>query len=227
MSAFIKYDDGAKTLTFDVVTSETQEFSTAITEHPVEKGSNIADHIRQELTNVRLEVFVSNAPINNPKFSRQSVDLPVKEFSPPLAPTPGSIFGALGSLISSLLSGKKEWKAQVYKTSKEENFVADALDTLRQIQTKGTLCDIYTSSRNHKSMLLVRVEPNGNAGTGTGRSLTLEFRQFREVATKLVAAPKSTETRGKTIEKKGAQAPTEVPAAKKSVLKALAGGIGG
>jgi hypothetical protein len=127
-SAYLEFDD--ETLYFECVTSETAEHTATATEHNVEQGANVSDHVRPGLDKVTLEVFVSNTPIEdvNGKYdlAKESVELDVivmqaqaffseldvPEFKQSLAPTPGSLINAATSAIGDLISGKPAYKAQ-------------------------------------------------------------------------------------------------------------------
>lgn len=52
-----------KVLTFDATLSEDHKWSSTITDHPVELGADIADHVRKDLDELTLEVFISNSPV--------------------------------------------------------------------------------------------------------------------------------------------------------------------
>ena len=123
-SAYLQWVDKSgqsKVLHFDVVKSEQHNISTFITEHPVESGADIADHVRSNLDTFTLEGFVTNAPISGvdkTKISQKigdykGLDLTpvIPEYQAPLAPTPGAVFGAIGGALSSLLNGKKQYNA--------------------------------------------------------------------------------------------------------------------
>jgi hypothetical protein len=56
------------TLGFDVTSSEAVEITATVTKHPVEVGADVTDHIRKNLDEVTLEVFVSNTPLTNQNF---------------------------------------------------------------------------------------------------------------------------------------------------------------
>lgn len=49
---------------FDAITGENHDISATVSEHPVEEGANIADHVRANLQRVSLKAFVSDTPIN-------------------------------------------------------------------------------------------------------------------------------------------------------------------
>ena len=55
-------------LGFDVTESEALELSSTVTEHPVETGANVTDHVRKNLDKLTLVVFVSNTPITDENF---------------------------------------------------------------------------------------------------------------------------------------------------------------
>lgn len=48
---------------FDVVSSENHDVSATATEHPVEKGAPISDHVRPNLIKISLEGVITNAPL--------------------------------------------------------------------------------------------------------------------------------------------------------------------
>lgn len=50
---------------FDATLSEQHTSSAQVTEHPVETGANITDHVRPMLDKVQLEGFITNTPINS------------------------------------------------------------------------------------------------------------------------------------------------------------------
>lgn len=49
---------------YDAVTSENHNTDAAITDHPVEVGANITDHVRTEPTRVSQEIIITNTPVN-------------------------------------------------------------------------------------------------------------------------------------------------------------------
>jgi len=54
--------------TFDVVVSEEWGEDAEVTEHPVEQGANVGDHVRVKLVTCKLKVFVSQEPIDASPF---------------------------------------------------------------------------------------------------------------------------------------------------------------
>ena len=56
--------DALNTITFDVVVSEEWDEGATVTEHPVESGPDVSDHIRVTLPTCRLRIFSTNEPLD-------------------------------------------------------------------------------------------------------------------------------------------------------------------
>lgn len=199
---------------FDAVLSEQHDLSGEVTRHSVEKGSDITDNVIVEPEMITLEVFVSNTPITNHDLFGNvvgtynvSVPLDVPSYDPPLAPTPGSVFNAIGSAIKSLFSDKKEYAATVLKFSRDQNYVAIAHDILWQLINDRVLVTVHTSSRTYPDMLLVRGPLTRNPPLGDACTLNLEFQSIRVVESKTATIPKEIVPTKKVD--KGQQSPKE------------------
>jgi hypothetical protein len=94
-SAFLVWTDASGT-TYefypDLVISEKWTENAAVTEHPVEQGANIVDHVRVELAKCELTIFATNEPIGANSFQSPSLSglelqgLPGPSFLVPLPP---------------------------------------------------------------------------------------------------------------------------------------------
>jgi hypothetical protein len=75
-SAFIVWIDASGT-TYefypDLVISEKWTENATVTEHPVEQGSNVTDHVRVELSRCELVIFATNEPIGPNSFQAPSL----------------------------------------------------------------------------------------------------------------------------------------------------------
>lgn len=126
-AGYLDFDDSS--LFFECVVSEQAEHTATATDHNVEQGANVSDHVRPGLDRVTLEVFVSNTLLNDPNgFYGGSVEgvefnvptmkskaiyteLDVPTFKQKLAPTPGALINAVTSALGDLISGKQAYKA--------------------------------------------------------------------------------------------------------------------
>jgi hypothetical protein len=111
-------------LTFDLIVSEQWEEGATVTEHPVEQGADVADHVRVELRKCELKVWATNEPIdaNNwdqatlttstlgtpaPNWQPGSSGVVVQTFDNPilLRSLAGSLVGLAGGLIGGAVGG--------------------------------------------------------------------------------------------------------------------------
>lgn len=115
-------------LTFDCVVSEQWDEDATVTEHPVEQGADVTDHVRVELRKCELKVWATNEPIdaNNwdeatitsstlsldpngvqPRWKVGSGELTVSGWDNPilLRSLAGSLVGLAGSAIGSAVGG--------------------------------------------------------------------------------------------------------------------------
>lgn len=221
-SAYFEFDDVS--YLFECVTSETGEHTSTATEHNVEKGANVSDHIRPGLDKVSLEVFVSNTPLTDVNglygLAKSSVELDVPSFKQSLSPTPGALINAAASAIGDLISGKPTYKAQFITYGGPRNVPKDVVTQLDDWRLKGVVGKVVTAWKTYESVIIEHVGVKRDASMGEAVTITIDLREIRMVETKMVTVPIPTETRGKTMVNKGRQAPTEVPAGDESILLA-------
>lgn len=227
-SAYLEFD--STILMFDAVTSEQAEHTATVTEHAVEQGANIADHVRDGLDTVTLEVLVSNTPTRDVNGmyggTIESVELKVPKFDKGVPLTPGGIMSAGIDAIKGLISPEEPWKAQVLTFPSKFNAVKDVLTMLDDWKKQGMVGSVITGWKLYPSVVITKVSPSRNAQTGDAASFSLEFREIRVVESKMITAPIPTEARGAIKKPKGRQPTSFVrdPAPKKSLLKKLLGG---
>jgi hypothetical protein len=82
----------ANLFTFDCVVDETWNEPATVTEHPVENGANVADHVRVELRKVTLKVWATNEPIDANNWDEATVGpVSIDVAGPSWTPGPGTI----------------------------------------------------------------------------------------------------------------------------------------
>lgn len=243
MGAYLSFD--GQDFYFDAVLSEQAEHTAEATEHAVEQGANVADHVRPGLDRITLEVAVSNTPIkdvNNlygattegieldPLEGRQKATGHSDTPKGPFPVSPGAAFQAIGNAISGLIGGSGPAKATVVKFGGAPfDAVRDTLNQLLDWQHRAVVGEVITPHRTYSSMIIERVAPRRDSSTGAGAELVIDLREVRLVETSTITVPIPTETRGKTIKQKGRQPSSFVrdPGPKKSVLTALKEKFGG
>lgn len=176
-------DDGQEqSILFDATVRDSHESSATITEHPVDEGANISDHIRPDLDQVTLQVVVSNTPIVSPidhndgvVGTQQQVEL-------------GS--GAMASANVLVFDGAVTRVRSVY-------------EALLDLKNSGTLVNVLTSLREYESMGIKRISPIREAKSGNSLVATVEFKQIRVVSSEIVPSPEPRQTRGNTEQDRG------------------------
>lgn len=233
---FIVPDDGSNLgLTFDLTLSETHEDVSEVTEHPIETGCNIADHVRQTPLSLALEVFVSNTPlyadILKGRGRWRSFELTPPEYEAPFEPTPGAIFRAAGGAIKAvgdaLLGPSAPLKTQLLGFDSGFDAVRETQTILTDLKNRAVTLTVYTMSQVYANMVLTHITlPRTEYG---GAAFTLELRQLSTVQSANVAAPKAAEKRGAPSVNKGAQATkaTDSAAEASTMYKLLSGMMGG
>ncbi len=81
-AAYLSWTDSAGALhTFfpDLVLSENWSENATVTEHPVEQGANVVDHVRVELVKCELALFATNEPVGANNFTNPELTAVVLE----------------------------------------------------------------------------------------------------------------------------------------------------
>ncbi len=200
-----------------------------VTEHTVEQGSAVVDHVRPNPQTLTLEVFVSNVPITagaDRDFLPFTLDLGT--------PGDGSFFaGGTGALIQSGLQALGFVKpaptsatVTVLQFTGEVDFVRAALDQLTDLMERAILFQVYTPKANYDNMVLSGIEMHRDKGTGTSGYFTLNFKQIRIVASKIVDAPLPTILRATPAPDQGKKDTKVADGSKKSLLKHIGAAVG-
>lgn len=119
-SAYLSFD--GTDLHFDAVLSESVTHTATVTSHPVEDGPDVSDHIRDELDEIELEVFITNQPIKDVNNLYgvdenyieaidiekkvpviQGVELDIPKYRP-FPVTPGALMQTIGNAIKDAFS---------------------------------------------------------------------------------------------------------------------------
>jgi hypothetical protein len=209
-------------LTFDVVRSEMHEISSEITEHSVETGVAVADHVRPNVDKVVLEVFVSNTPINSPDADYVPRVLELDQTGPS-GFLPGGLAGLLnqGLIAVGLRNpGPTQFTVNVDVFNGDIDYVETTYTTLRMLRDTATLITLHTSRAPiYENMILESFRDSRDASTGTGANFTLNLRQIRIVASQIVAAPLPAKVASTPVASKGKKDTKKAPAPDRSHLR--------
>jgi len=210
---------------FDLIESETHTNASELTEHPVEKDSDVTDHVKHDPIELSLKVWVTNAPIEEQDaygggFGKVQLQLP------PVPPPANPIDQLFQAIKGAILGPVPPPVVNVLLFQDEFDKVQDTHIALTALERSGLSSTVVTSTMNYPNMILEKVDyEKTEAGSG---SFELGFKQVRIVTTSTVAAPAPAEPRGAPPVKKGSQA-TSAPgtdAAKSLASKLLDGAKG-
>lgn len=210
MTAYILPDDGSdRVITFDAILDELHESVSQVTEHPVETGVDVTDHVRPLPDRLNLVGYVSNQPIIvNPFTERgelRSFKLEVPKWEPPLEPTPGSIFRNTIAAVDGLLFGEPEYTAQVLAFPDAFDAIRETYEVLLELKRNAVFLEVLTPLRWYEDVILERVAAPRTAGD-SGVAFAMDLRQLRVVESGQVTAPPiPQDPSGHPLQKKGSQ----------------------
>ncbi len=193
-----QHDDGTlERVTFDASVRESYESSGEATEHAVERGAAVSDHVKPNADSLTVEGVVTNTPILAPGNQADGVT--------------GDVRGL------SIAAGNRTVTANVLQFSSTFDRVRTVDALLRTLREAGTLVKVYTGLRVLEDVLIVRYTPERSAENGNALHFTLDLKRLRIATTQRVAAPRRVRRR----EQRGPQ--PAAPAEQRSVLANLTG----
>lgn len=213
------------TLTLDASIHETHTATSTVTDHPVERGSNVADHIRPDPDVLTMEAIISNTPHFLPVDHMGGVILEDREIKGaqitaadriagiPLAGGAVGLVAGFAPIPTGLLGriGTSEYiTAVVQGFTGEFDRVTECYRELLRIRSDGQLVRILTTLRSYDNMALTSLEVSREARTGNALAMSLAFKNVRFGATKnepvpllpVKAAEKGTKTKEEHTEHK-------------------------
>lgn len=171
-------------LELDVVLAENPSGEAAVTDHPVEEGADISDHIRAKPRGVTIEAVISNTPMA-------------------LSPAPQMEYRDKASPP----------RFELLSTVPYEDRAGWADKTLERIRTEGMICRVVTRRREYSDVALTSYSPPVDRTTGDALRFSATFRRIIKVSTRLLETkqkpvPEARKERGSQPTKK-AEAPVE------------------
>lgn len=225
-------------LVFDLVISEEWEEDATVTEHPVEKGANSADHVRVELAKCTLTVFATNEPMagGNQFTSFPLLGLPLIAkvwmsniglrgliqgvgggVGAALGGTVGNIVGGVaGAALASFIPPGQEvdtpFVASVYQPiGPAQDWVQQTITLLRALKNTAQLITVVGSKQTTPNMVIETLSYIRSQDEGSGATIAIGFKEVRIVSTQVVSAPLPAIPRAAPPVSKGAQNPAQAP----------------
>lgn len=150
-------------LDVDAVLREGMDSTSEITENPVERGAEIADHIRHKSDILTLEFRITNNPVRAPQSHAGSGDGRRTQ-------------NADGSTVLTF-DGPLERVKRVH-------------DDLQRVRKAGLFWDIQTTLRRYENYLLENIKVARDNKTGDAATFILTLREVRLVDTRIASIPR-------------------------------------
>jgi hypothetical protein len=250
MPIVLLWNNGSQKLTLPIWRSESLDYSADPSEHPVERGTPIADHVEVKNAKGSFEVVISNTPIRANEYggTLQTVDVKTLQLArinrryevkvPRHIATPGPF--EVGALSGFLLPKNQDFYVDGVETRDAERIVKlgvlawdiefdlcqDVLGTLRKLQMDRTLVEVAFSFQTIVDAVLTKITPVRNTDLGSkALTISVSYEQLRFGTAERVATPLPTEPRGQSKTGKGSQgakAPKDGPESALSKTLAVA-----
>jgi hypothetical protein len=199
-------DDGVLlALIFDVCSEERHRASAQATEHDVERGVAITDHVRPERRLLTLEVVVSDTPFRaggDVSGVVEAVEVPVSPAAVQRGPKRTGDRFERGALEQSQGS---QYLA-VFQADGEMTRVVDKWARIIDARDRALLATITTKIETYTNMVLVEAQTTRTAADATWLRAELTFAEVRQVSLELVNDPVPARVRDRREVNRGAQA---------------------
>lgn len=235
----------------DAAEFESHTFEAAVTDHPVEEGIAVSDHIRPLPVRLEITGTISNTPISLPDddfsegasedTSGEDIPRPPNTFpinalgSVGVAAATGNPAGAVAGLaaaavaVAADLLEKDSVHADVLKFAPEFNRVGAALSEFLAVIQEGRLFEVVTTLATYPDMAFESLRIGRDVNTGNVLAFSAAMKQIRTVQTSTVEDPTPKVNRALPKKAKGKQASKDADenesaaAQAQSALSALTG----
>lgn len=199
-------------ISLDASLSEGHSMTAEATDHPVEQGSSISDHVHIKPRVVTIEGIISNHPIKLPASQVDGVNEVDVEFEWKAVPNlpvqlggPGLLGAATGALVSAVGGDVQKGSAKGFEPPFDR--VQSVREELDRIWKEGEPIDIVTTLAVYHDMVIESLEITRSAGSSSIMNFTATCKQISLVSTGLVVAPPEPKVeRGKEEKDRGKQA---------------------
>lgn len=179
-------------IALDASIQETHTATNTITDHPVEKGINVADHIRPEPDQLSIEGEISNTPIFLPgdhADGAREIQVEIHGAQKTIGNTIGRPVPVLGALLSKIPLPLPGDTGIAKGFSPAFDRVAACYEELLKLRSEGRLCRVLTTLRTYENMGLLSLTVPRSAAYGNVLHFTIELKEVRFGSTETVPVP--------------------------------------
>lgn len=198
-------------IAFDATLREVHSAGATVTEHAVERGANVADHVKPSVRKATFECFVSDSPVEVPVTQMFGVSGSVQSVS-----LDGGTLPELARAASRATAAEYE-RRSVKATASVLQFDGDfarrerVYEQLERLRASATILSATTILAQLDDVVISNLSAPVAAEDGDGITFTLELTAVRFAETQLVEVPDPEEPRGRPSADAGATSTTEAP----------------
>jgi hypothetical protein len=223
-------DSGAAvTASFDGDMQETHETSATVTEHPVEEGLDVADHIRVNPRRYQVEGVVTDSPtLGNPgavdELEEVQIELQIPEYPQQISLSAGLQAG-IGAIGDAVFGKSPPLKVTMLRFENFKSRKRAFLELLEGAIDAGSLVRVITSMKEYDGMAIESVVCTRAPDDGDAAVFTVSLKQVATVTSDITVAPEPSEVLG-AVKKAAGSRTTEndkdkIAAKRKSLLARL------
>jgi hypothetical protein len=198
-------------IVFDATPREVHSSGATVTEHALETGANIADHVRPSVLKTSFECFVSDSPVEVPVTQMYGVSGSVRAASLEAGTLPELTKGASGAKPATYEQRSVKATATVLQFDGEFSRVGRVYEQLDRLRKDATLLTATTLLDSLENMVITSLSAPQTAKDGDGITFGLELTQVRFAESQIVEVPDPEEPRARRSTEGGAAATTEQP----------------
>lgn len=189
----------------DIDTEETHELTNTVTEHEVEAGADVADHVRVNLARFTVSGYVSNAPLlqnlrdethgagDVGQFVQVELQLPAQPFKLGASQLLAAGVSALSDLVT---GGPTVPSIVMFRLTDAKDRVRFVASLLEDVRLRAAPVRILTRVREYEDMQIASVTITRTPDDGTGATFTIALQQVKFVSSELVDRPEPAELSG-------------------------------
>lgn len=211
-----------QTLAADATLREVYTGAATVSEHAIENGSVIVDHVRQAPDRVALELYVSDSPADVPRSHLSGIRGSVQKVDVEMGHRVELARESDGRRAAQYRKVAEKATAEVLRFDQAVGRVVRVLDELRRLKEQAILVTVYGLAVELENMVIVSVSAPQDVTDGESCTFRVELVSVRLVSSEVVEVPEPDEPRGRSTTDAGATA-TEESEAPESLWHSIMG----
>lgn len=196
-----------KAVVFDATVRELHQHSATATNHPVESGAPVTDHVKPEPDQLSVDVHVTNTPIISPNVDGANGEVrSMNVQTEARSQSKGAKVSREGNVTAAEYENNRlQGSAMVLQFGGGFDRVGSVYEVLARLCKEGVDVTVVTSLRQWDSMLISRVSTPREAASRHAVTFQVDFQEVRFAETETVGTPEPLETRAERARRRGAQ----------------------